>query len=109
MFQPFSSQSPVESMTSLPPPPRPRQRSQLTYPTERSNPAPSFSSSVAKPSRSKTTIEKGIHRRSIIKKPSFLEIDDDDTDSDSGLFSGDAATESFLDLARESFASSHYS
>jgi len=109
MFQPFSSQSPADSMTSLPPPPRPRQRSQLTYPPERSNPAPSFSSSVAKPSRSKSTIEKGIHRRSIMKKPSFLEIDDSDTDPDSDLFSGEAATESFLDLARESFASSHYS
>lgn len=106
MFQPFSSQSPAESMTSLPPPPRPRQRSQLTYPP---NPAPSFSSSVAKPSRSKSTMEKGIHCRSIMKKPSFLEIDDSDTDPDSDLFSGEAATESFLDLARESFASSHYS
>ena len=109
IFQPFSSQSPSESMTSLPPPPRPRQRSQLTYPPDRSNPAPSFLSSVATPSRSKSAIEKGIHRRSIMKKPSFLEIDDDDTDPDSDLFSGEAATESFLDLARESFASSHSS
>ena len=108
-LQPFSSQSPAESMTSLPPPPRPRQRSQLTYPPERSNPAPSFSSSVAKPSRSKSTIEKSIHRRSIMKKPSFLEIDDDDTDTDFDLFSGEAASESFLDLARESFESSHCS
>ena len=109
MFQPSSSQSPIELMTSLPPPPRPRQRSQLTYPPERSNPASSILSSVAKPSRSKSTIEKGIHRRSIMKKPSFLEIDDSDTDPDSDLFSGEEATESFLDLARESFASSHYS
>lgn len=107
-FQPFSSQSPAESMTSLPPPPRPRQRSQLTYPPERSNPAPSFLSSAAKPSRSKSSIEKNIHRRSIMKKPSFLEIDDDDMDSDFDLFSGEAATESFLDLARESFETSHY-
>lgn len=110
MFQPFSSpQSPAESMTSLPPPPRPRQRSHLTCPLEHSNSAPSFSSSVAKPSRSKSTTEKGIHRRSIMKKPSFLEIDDDDTDPDSDFFSAEAATESFLDLARESFASSHSS
>jgi hypothetical protein len=107
-FQPFSSQSPAESMISLPPPPRPRQRSQLTYPPERSNPAPSFSSSLGKPFRSKSTIEKSIHRRSIMKKPSFLEIDDDDTDPDSDLYSGGVATESFLDLARESFESSHY-
>lgn len=107
-FQPFSSQSPAESMISLPPPPRPRQRSQLTYPPQRSNPAPSFSSSLGKPSRSKSTIEKSIHRRSIMKKPSFLEIDDDDTDPDFDLVSGEAATESFLDLARESFESSHY-
>ena len=107
-FQPFSSQPPAESMTSLPPPPRPRQRSQLVYPSERSNPAPSFSSFVAIPSRSKSTIEKNIHRRSIMKKPSFLEFDDDDMDSDCDLFSGEAATESFLDLARESFETSHY-
>ena len=108
-FQPFCSQSPTESMTSLPPPPRPRQRSQFTYPSERSNPAPSFSSSAAKPSRSKSTIEKSIHHRSIMKKPSFLEIEDTDTDTDLDLFSGEAATESFLDLARESFfESSHY-
>ena len=108
MFQPFFSQSPTESITSLPPPPRPRQRYQLTYPP---NSAPSFSSSVAKPSRSKSTIEKGINRRSIMKKPSFLEIDDDDTDPDTDLYllSGEAARESFLDLARESFSSSHYS
>ena len=106
-FQSFS-QSPAESITSLPPPPRPRQRSQLTYPPDRSNPAPSFSSLGAKSSRSKSTIETGIHRRSIMKKPSFLEIDDDETDPDSDLFSGEAATESFLDLARESFASSHF-
>lgn len=103
-FQPFSSQSPTESMTSLPPPPRPRQRSQLTYPPERSNPVPS--SSFAKPSRSKSTNDKNIHRRSIMKKPSFLEIDDDDTDPDFDLFSGEAATESFLDLARESYENS---
>jgi hypothetical protein len=43
-----------------------------------------------------------------MKKPSFLEIDDDDTDPDFDLFSGEAAAESFLDLARESFESSHY-
>jgi hypothetical protein len=35
-----------------------------------------------------------------MKKPSFLEIDDD-TDQD-GLFSGEATTDSFLDLAGES-------
>ena len=107
-FQPFSSQSPAKSMTSLPPPPRPRQRSQFTYAPERSNLSTSFSSSIAKPSRSKSTIEKSIHRRSIMRKPSFLEIDDDDTDPDFDLLSGEPATESFLDLARESFESSHY-
>lgn len=42
-----------------------------------------------------------MHRQSIMKKPSFLEIDDD-TDQDTR----EATTESFLDLARESFEAS---
>lgn len=100
-FQPFSSGSPAELVTSLPPPPRSRQRSQLVSHPEGSNLAPSFSSSVLKSSRSKSSIEKDIHRRSIMKKPSFLEIDDDDTDQDVDLFSGEATTDSFLDLAGE--------
>jgi len=98
-FQPFASASPAELATSLPPPPRSRQRSLLvSYPD---HPAPSSSSSVSNSSRSKPSIENNMHRRSIMKKPSFLEIDDD-TDQDDDLFSGEATTDSFLDLAGES-------
>jgi len=41
-----------------------------------------------------------------MRKPSFLEIDDD-TDQDVVLFSGKEMTESFLDLAKESFEANH--
>ena len=102
-FQPFSSGLPAELATSLPPPPRSRSRHRsrlVSYP-EPSIPAPSFSSSALKPSRSKSSLEKNINRRSIMKKPSFLEIDDD-TDQDTDLFSGEPTPDSFLDLAGES-------
>lgn len=76
------------------------------------------------------SFEKAIHRRSLLRKPSFLEIDDDDDEEDANLiengkddvimlFDGpkrtsgqrEAVTDnrvlfdstSFLDLARESF------
>jgi len=52
-------------------------------------------------------MEKGIHRRSLLRKPSFLEIDDD---SDRGgderksvLRLDNDNEDSFLDFARESF------
>jgi hypothetical protein len=99
-FQPFSSGLPAELGTSLPPPPRSRHRAQLVSYPEPSNPARSFSSSALKSSRSKSSLEKNINRRSILKKPSFLEIDDD-TDQDTDLFSGEATPDSFLDLAGE--------
>ena len=96
--RPFSSELSTELATSLPPPPRSRQRSQLNSHPECSNIVPSNSSFVSKPSRFKSTIEN--LRPSIMRKPSFLEIDDD-TDID--MFSEEAMTGSFLDLARESF------
>ena len=102
MYHSFSS----ELAASLPLPPRLRQRPQLVFRPERSNTAPLNLSPVAKPSRSKSAVEKSTHRRSIMRKPSFLEIDDD-TDQDIDLFSGEATTHSFLDLARESFEMNH--
>ncbi|KAF8167676.1 hypothetical protein B0H34DRAFT_792372 [Crassisporium funariophilum] len=97
------SSSPTLLMNSLPPPPRIRQRQMLMSQPDRPSTAPSRPPSVRKPTRSKSTVEKNMHRRSILKKPSFLDIDDD-TDKDSDVdFSGEPITESFLDLARESF------
>ena len=104
-YQPSSSESSTDLTTSLPPPPRSRKRSQPVSHSKRSSTAPSTSSSVAKP-RSKSIAEKNTHRQSIMRKPSFLEIDDD-TDQDIDLFSGEAMTKSFLDLARESFEVNH--
>ena len=49
-------------------------------------------------SRTPMSVEKVLHRRSIMKKSSFLDIDDDDSDDDS-----DPISDSFLDLTRESF------
>lgn len=64
------------------------------------------------------SMEKVMHRRSITRKPSFLEIDDDtDRDADGDIDRVDAIvpqtttiapaiqTDSFLDFARESFDS----
>lgn len=99
-FQPFASGSPAELATSLPPPPRSRQRRLLVSHPEHPNPSPLFSSSVFQSSRSKPSVEKNMQCRSVTKKPSFLEIDDD-TDQDD-LFSGETTTDSFLDLAGES-------
>lgn len=93
------------TMTSLPPPPR------------RPRPRPSFVSSSIEdvvPSlppppgrrniRTKVSVEKALLRRSIMRKPSFLEIDDDTDDKDTDEEStGNPAEGSFLDFARESF------
>ena len=101
MYRPSSS---PPSMTSLPPPPRPRQRGTLV-----SQPDSSVNSLPLPPParkglmRSNTSVEKMIHRRSIMRKPSFLEIDDD-TDKDTDVeMTGASVSGSFLDLARESF------
>jgi hypothetical protein len=52
--------------------------------------------------RSKFTVEKSLHRRSILRKPSFLDIgDDSDQATESEV--DELVTGSFLDLARESF------
>lgn len=100
-------ESPTLFTTSLPPPPRSRQRSQLIIHPGHRGPVPlrSNSFSIAKRSRSKSAAEKDTHHRSIMRKSSFLEIDDD-TDQDIDMFSGKAITESFLDFAKESFEAS---
>lgn len=97
--------SPPTFVTSLPPPPRHRQRSALASPSEKPPiQVPSRAPSVRRtPStRPKPSMEKSLLRRSIMRKPSFLEIDDDtDPESDSDFIA--ERTSSFLDMARESF------
>ncbi|PPR00041.1 hypothetical protein CVT24_009050 [Panaeolus cyanescens] len=91
--------------TSLPPPPRPRQRGTLTLASEKlpiqaTSRAPSIRRAPS--TRTKSSMEKNLHRRSIMRKPSFLDIDDDtDQESDSDFIA--ERTSSFLDMARESF------
>ncbi|TFK30872.1 hypothetical protein FA15DRAFT_751864 [Coprinopsis marcescibilis] len=118
------SSSPPPMISSLPPPPRPRQRAQIvTQPEAISIPSrsplpavisvpltPNVVSLPPPPSRKPSikalsTIEKAMHRRSIMKKPSFLEIDDEsdpDTDYDP-VADNNIIGDSFLDFARESF------
>ena len=99
--------SPVLTETphfSLPPPPRPRaQRAlQVTYEAGQGLSAcpyvPLSPPPIRRNTRSNPSLESAIMRRSIMRKPSFLEIEDDfEKESDRRL--GD----SFLDLNRESF------
>ncbi|GLB35929.1 hypothetical protein LshimejAT787_0302170 [Lyophyllum shimeji] len=92
------------SITSLPPPPR------------RSRPRPAFVPDDApaimplppppgrKYVRPKMSFEVALHRRSIMRKPSFLEIDDDTDEKDTDVESPEEPLGgSFLDFARESF------
>jgi hypothetical protein len=100
------SSSPPQTMTSLPPPPRPRPRQRPSLVTQAS-PESEFGRSPSPPVRrslrAKHLVEKTLHRRSIMKKPSFLEIDDDTDQETDGESMGDPMNGSFLDLARESF------
>ncbi|KAG6911616.1 hypothetical protein DXG01_011919 [Tephrocybe rancida] len=103
--------SPISSissppMTSLPPPPR-RARPRATLveedPILPSLPPPPGRKFV----RPKISVEKVLHRRSIMKKPSFLEISDDESNNDTDTGSvEEPLSGSFLDLARESFDTS---
>lgn len=93
-------------MTSLPPPPRRRRPTVISEPDLPNPTPPPFPSlvSIQKSSsmRSKFTVEKSLHRRSILRKPSFLDIgDDSDQATESEV--DELVTGSFLDLARESF------
>ncbi|KAF8973646.1 hypothetical protein BDZ97DRAFT_1912121 [Flammula alnicola] len=75
------------TMTSLPPPPRRRKTTLISepdIPEAAVAAAPTVTTlprvlSIQKPPsiKSKSTIEKSMHRRSILRKPSFLDIDDD--------------------------------
>ncbi|KAG6840914.1 hypothetical protein C0991_003256 [Blastosporella zonata] len=101
-----SPPSPSLTLTSLPPPPRrPRPRATLVEedPVLPSLPPPPGRRFV----RPKPSFEKILHRRSILRKPSFLEISDEESDDDrnTGSFS-EPPSGSFLDLARESFDTS---
>ncbi|KAG5717999.1 hypothetical protein E4T56_gene3994 [Termitomyces sp. T112] len=93
------SSPPSPLMTSLPPPPR-RGRSRVAFVNDNFSPQ----SLPPPPSRRpKISVENTLHRRSIMRKPSFLEIDDD-SDKDTDIESlGEPPSGSFLDLARESF------
>ena len=99
--------SPVLTETphfSLPPPPRPRAQRALrvTYEAGQGSSAcpyvPLSPPPIRRNTRSNSSLESAIMRRSIMRKPSFLEIEDDfEKEGDRRL--GD----SFLDLNRESF------
>lgn len=99
---PRASSSPPSTITSLPPPPRPRPRPLAPQPD-----SPSIVTALSPPPvrrilRAKVSMEmEKVTRKSLMRKPSFLEIDDD-IDRDPG-FVGKPLDGSFLDLARESF------
>ncbi|KAG6821406.1 hypothetical protein H0H93_014203 [Arthromyces matolae] len=94
--------SPTPSMTSLPPPPR-KARPRVALVEDDSNPPslPLLPSRV----RPQVSVEKALHRKSIMRKPSFLEINDSDEYA-TDLDSPEEPFGSFLDLARESFDTS---
>ncbi|KAJ8702298.1 hypothetical protein PTI98_001029 [Pleurotus ostreatus] len=110
LFFPSTSFQPVTN--SLPPPPRPRPIRPSTAPLAPPPETPVSASSfvhtprivpLAPPPRRKVSVpklssERILQRRSLLRKPSFLEIDDDiDKEEPDGI------EDSFLDLARESF------
>ena len=104
---PKPSSPPPQVITSLPPPPRPRTRppilTQVSSEDESGIRTPLL---IRRSLLSKASAEKSFNHQSIMKKPSFLEIDDDDTDRESeGEIPGKPLHGSFLDLARESFDS----
>lgn len=123
--------SPQPPMVSLPPPPRPKRGPTSSFSSTSSTsisgvdqamplaPPPPRRGAPGHPS----SIEKALHRRSIMRKPSFLEIDDTDIEDDGSEDDDDlqelgsathvrqfqqrindgTVSSSFLDLARESF------
>ncbi|TFK36936.1 hypothetical protein BDQ12DRAFT_686119 [Crucibulum laeve] len=101
----FRTSSSPTGMTSLPPPPRPRKRPTIiTEPDRSSIVVTPLSLPPRNPSRPKPAVERSLHRHSLMRKPSFLDIDDE-TDKDTDLEDVDViiGDGSFLDLARESF------
>ncbi|KDQ31044.1 hypothetical protein PLEOSDRAFT_1092426 [Pleurotus ostreatus PC15] len=108
--RPSTSQATISP--PLPPPPRPRPIRPSTAPLAPPPETPVSASSfvhtprivpLAPPPRRKVSVpklssERILQRRSLLRKPSFLEIDDDiDKEEPDGI------EDSFLDLARESF------
>lgn len=99
-----SPSSPPQAMTSLPPPPRPRLRPSLvTQALPEDKLVISPSPPIRRSFHAKASVEKAIHRQSLMRKPSFLEIDDDTDRETDGESPGEQLNGSFLDLARESF------
>ncbi|KIL71704.1 hypothetical protein M378DRAFT_238464 [Amanita muscaria Koide BX008] len=97
------SSSPPLSLMSLPPPPRPRQRTLTGFsssqsPLVRDMDVLSLQPPPRKTLLAKTSLDQVLRRHSLLRKPSFLEIDDDGDKSDNDTSPGD----SFLDLTRES-------
>ncbi|KAG6879853.1 hypothetical protein C0992_010522 [Termitomyces sp. T32_za158] len=96
------SSPPSPSMISLPPPPR-KVRPRATFVDDDYRPPSLPLPPGRKTVRSKISVEKPLLHRSIMRKPSFLEIDDD-SDKDTDIESlNELSSRSFLDLARESF------
>ncbi|KAF8078851.1 hypothetical protein FPV67DRAFT_1775958 [Lyophyllum atratum] len=92
------------SVTSLPPPPRRSRPRPAFIPDEPPTITPLPPPPGRKYIRPKISVEKALHRRSIMRKPSFLDIDDDTDDKDTDVDSSETPPSgSFLDLARESF------
>lgn len=90
----------LPTMTSLPPPPRPRAKASSTQTAHSTTPPGEH---PRKSLRGKLSVEKVMQRRSLMRKPSFLDIDDEtDKETDTEL-EDEAIRDSFLDLARESF------
>ncbi|KAG5654692.1 hypothetical protein H0H81_007448 [Sphagnurus paluster] len=100
-LKPFSN---IPSVTSLPPPPRRGRPRPAFVPDDAGVIPPLPTLPVRKHTRPTISVQKALHRQSIMRKPSFLEIDDDTDgkDSDYGSYHGPPSG-SFLDLDRESF------
>ncbi|KAJ6621156.1 hypothetical protein B0H10DRAFT_2215410 [Mycena sp. CBHHK59/15] len=90
------------ALMSLPPPPRRPKPRTATLVRSQSELATPLSPPPRKTLRPKISVEERMHRQSIMRKPSFLDIDDD-TDKD--LTSSLMRQGSFLDLTRGSFDS----
>lgn len=99
---------PQVMMTSLPPPPRQPRFGPIFVTSPRMGDDSCGKISLPPPPRqhltTKLSVDKALQRRSVMRKPSFLEIDDDSEYGDTDVEdSGDNMGGSFLDLARESF------
>ncbi|KAH9486532.1 hypothetical protein JR316_0000597 [Psilocybe cubensis] len=96
------------ALISLPPPPRRPRPTLITQPEvlEASRMRGPLSAKNMKAGSARTsTVEKAMHRRSIMRKASFLDIDDDTDQETEPEHVDEQINSSFLDLARESFDS----